>query len=124
MKIPVNILWKFGKPKGERFFVGPYFAFNLGGTLKDNSSYGGSTSAKLNIGAGVGDDIKGFDFGVGLNLGYQLTNGLFIRGHYQYGLVNLLPQGDANNTMRNYNFGVTVGFLINTKKPKKEEPKK
>ena len=58
------------------------------------------------------DDIKRTDFGIGLNAGYQIDNGLFFRAHYQRGFVNLLPGGDTNNTEFSTNYGVSVGYLF------------
>ncbi|PQJ10122.1 hypothetical protein CJD36_015610 [Flavipsychrobacter stenotrophus] len=117
LQLPVNIMFKAGKPGGERFFagVGPYVAFNLAGTIK-RTLYGNSETQKFRIGDDTyNDDIKRTDIGIGVNVGYQLVNGLFIRGHYQRGFVNLIPGGNEANSMFSTNAGVSVGYLFEGK---------
>jgi len=116
MEIPLNVQYKFGSAGGDRFFVGvgPYLAFNLGGKA-DGTAYGMSTTANLQIGNDAQtDNIKAFDFGAGLNLGYELSNGLYIRAHYQHGFVNLFPGGNTNNSSYSTNYGLSVGYLFAT----------
>jgi hypothetical protein len=121
LEVPVNVEYKLGEPGANRFFfgAGPFFGFNVGGTLK-----GGGSSTSLKIGStkpdmanGVaGDDIKAMDFGLGLNVGYLLANGLFFRAQYQFGLANLDPISDADNTMKSSAIGITVGYYFGAKK--------
>jgi hypothetical protein len=39
----------------------------------------------------------------------------FIRAHYQYGLVNLIPGGNSENKVHNINYGVSLGYFISNK---------
>jgi len=114
LEIPLNILYKFGKPGVDNFFVGvgPYIADNISGKFKENDNFNGSASTKVNIGTGPNDDLKPFDLGVGIDLGYGVMSGFFLRAHYQYGLANLAPQGNSQNTFNNVNYGLSVGFLF------------
>ena len=114
LQIPLNVLFKAGKPGGERFFfgVGPYVAFNLGGSVERNY-YGTKETHTFEIGNNaLNDDLKRTDIGIGLNVGYQLSNNLFMRAHYQRGFVNLLPGGDVNNATYSTNAGASVGYLF------------
>ena len=117
IQIPVNIEYKLGEAGSGRFFfgVGPYLADNIGGTIKV-----GSNSTSLKIGSDkANDDIKGMDFGIGLNFGYLLANGFYARAHYQMGMSNLQPGGDANNSIKTSAIGVTVGYYFGHKSAKK-----
>jgi len=114
LEIPVNVMYKIDVPGDGHLFVGlgPYIAYNMGGKYKESDSYSGTQTGSLNIGSGPLDDLKVFDFGLGINAGYQLTNGLFLRVFYQKGLLNLDPQGNSNNYIRSTNYGVGVGMLF------------
>ena len=119
LEIPVNVQYKFGKPGGDRFFigVGPYMGFNLSGHDKV-TYYGATNDITIKVGNDANNDfIKPLDFGLGLNAGYLLSSNLFVRAHYQHGLVNLQPGGDANNSAFNSNYGLSVGYFFggNTK---------
>ena len=111
LQIPVNVEYKFGEEGGNRFFVGigPYIGYNLSATAK-----GGGNSVTWKIGSDKDNDqLKAMDFGLGLNVGYLLTNGFFVRAHYQMGLTNLDPIGDADNSMKSSAIGLTVGYYFN-----------
>lgn len=132
IEVPINVEYKFGTPGGNRFFVGigPYVGMNIGGTIKVSGSFLGvsvSDSKSIRIGSDTSSaDMKALDMGLGLNVGYQLSQGWIVKAHYQMGFMNLMPSGDENNSMKNYNFGVSVGYLFGdkTKKDKKDEGKK
>ena len=111
-ELPLNLLYKFRENNGgDRIFIGfgPYLAFNLTGRYKISD---GSVDRKLSFGSDNADDLKIVDFGAGINAGYQVGNGVFIRAHAQIGFVNLKPYGDENNAIRNTNYGVTIGYLF------------
>ncbi len=117
IEVPLSLIYKTGHPGKDRFFVGagPYYALNLGGTKKET---GNGTSSTTTFTAGNdrdNDGIKKNDFGLGLNVGYELTTGLYFRVHYQLGFVNLLPAGDADNSGYNRNYGFSVGYLFTIK---------
>ncbi len=122
LELPLNIGCKFGKPGGDRFSigVGPYLAFNMGGTLKQ-TSYGTSESMSIKIGNDANtDNLKRTDVGLGINVAYQLSYGLFIRGHFQQGITNLEPGGDSNNSTFSTNSGISFGYLFGVNKKGKK----
>jgi len=134
IQIPVNVQYKFGDAAGNRFFVGagPFFAVNLSGSAKANVSGNGlipfgiptiDSSASLKVGSDSSDYIKRFDFGVGVNGGYELKNGLFFRLHGQLGLLNLQPKGNASNSIKSMNYNVSVGYWLGKKSAKKDKYK-
>lgn len=123
LEVPVNLLYKFTLKSGDHIFfgAGPYFAYAAGGKA---TSYGYTT--KLAIGTSDIDNVKPFDFGVGLNAGYQFDMGLFFRAQYQLGLVNVDPttnQYNSASSVKNNGFSITAGWLFSsapTAKKKKE----
>lgn len=116
IEVPVNLLYKFKTNTGNYVFAGagPYFAVAVGGQATANGY-----TAKINIGSSETDDVKTFDFGLGFNAGYQLRQGLFFRGQYQFGLVNINPAhntyGGGDATVKNNGFSITVGWLFGDK---------
>ncbi len=132
IQIPANVTYKFGDAAGNRFFLcaGPFLGINLGGSyklsVKGGSFFGGQTfdsSSKITVGPDSADYIKRFDFGIGINAGYQFAKGYFIRAYYQMGFVNLAPMADAGYSTKSINFGVSVGYLFGGKPAKNEKNK-
>ena len=110
IQIPINVQYKLGEEGGNRFFfgVGPYLAYNLGASYKV-----GGVSTTIDIGTDKSKDgLKPMDFGLGLNLGYLLSNGFYARAHYQMGLSNLAVNGDSDNSMKTSAIGLTVGYYF------------
>ena len=108
---PLNIEYKSGDKCSRRFFVGigPYIGANLNGSIDYNSASGiPATSTELVIGT----SIKRIDYGLGLNVGYIGRKHLFVRAHYQMGLANEVPSGDAKNFLKESSGGLTIGYMI------------
>ena len=117
---PLHVIYrlKTGHVTTPFFGFGPYVAANIGGT---SVAPGFSTfpvppqpevSRSLKIGSATGDDIKRFDAGVSTTIGLQLPNGLYAAVLFQGGLVNLLPDGDRNNSMKNVNAAFSLGYFF------------
>ena len=113
IEIPVNIEYKFGPPERVKFFVGlgPYVGINYGGTLITSAPSVYSTR-DVYIGSTADNDIKRIDVGMAGWGVYQITRGLFFRARYQHGILNMRPSGDANNTLRNYSFSLSAGYMF------------
>jgi hypothetical protein len=119
LQVPIEVIYKFGKPNGDRLYLGlgPYMARNLSGS--DNASgYGGGTT-NLNIGTGDNDDLKPFDFGISADFGFQPSSGIFLHLHYQRGFTSLTPQGGTENTRFSTNYGVAIGYLFGNRQAAK-----
>ena len=123
-EVPLNIEYKFGPPQRVKFFIGagPYIDLNYDGTVVTSVLPVYSTY-DIRIGNGAADDIKGWDVGAGVFGVYQITRGLFFRARYQYGFVNLLPHGDANNSLYNRSFSFSLGYMFPGDLKAKQEPK-
>jgi hypothetical protein len=108
IQVPVHINYKLGEAGGGRFFFGltPYFGYAISGKIKV-----GDEDVDLNIGSDEAeDDLKALDFGIGINLGYEMPMGLFFRGQYGFGLANY-ALGDGEE-QRNRNIAITAGWLF------------
>ena len=144
IRVPLNVNYTFGEPGGNRFFVGagPFLGINLGGSARATAhtafpiadsfllaAVGTSDSSqKITAGNDSSDYIKRFDFGVGVNVGYQLRSGLFFRAGYTRGLLNMTPAaGGQTSAIHSVNYSLSVGFLFGDrpkKKPGSDKPKK
>jgi hypothetical protein len=126
LQLPLMATAKINVRGGNTAFVGlgPYVAANVAGTTKISNkitlpyiAYENITR-DLRVGSGEEDDLKMIDFGLCAQVGYLLTNGLYLKVHYQSGILNLLPGGDSQNSLRNYNFGFSAGYLLHIKERK------
>lgn len=90
LQVPVNLLYK-----GSGFYLGagPYVGFGLFGTNKDLLASSGDSDS-INFGSDVSDDYSALDFGLNIEAGAALSNGLRIGAGYALGLANAIP-GDA-----------------------------
>ena len=115
LELPVNIEYKIGMLGTNRFFVGagPYASLYTGGYYKVFSPLYVDSKSDLRIGGGATDQIRGFDLGLGANVGYQLTAGLFFRARVQAGLLNLAaPINNNDNFVRSFNFCFSAGYIF------------
>ncbi|MBC7553836.1 MAG: PorT family protein [Taibaiella sp.] len=121
INIPINLVYKFDKPTGNRLYVGagPYMGFNMFGektyTPIDSAAY----SWQVDVGDDPRDDIKLFDLGIGLTAGYELKKGWFFHFFYQTGILNMSTNGDSKNILNNKNSGISVGYLFGTGRQRK-----
>lgn len=122
-EVPVSISYKFGPPLRVKFFIGagPYFDINYGGQVVTNVAPIYSTY-NIKIGSTADNDIKTFDLGMSAWGVYQITRGLFFRARYQYGFFNMLPKGDANNSLYNRSFSLSIGYMFPGDLKAKKEP--
>jgi hypothetical protein len=128
IEVPLNIQYKT-REDGTGFFVGagPYFGYAISGKTNSQSTFeqtGGGSSFKLetdedrelSFGDNADDDYKNLDVGVGLNIGYMLPMGAFVRGYGQYSFSNIIPVPESKYETKNYGFGITVGYMFGGKR--------
>ncbi len=128
--IPLNLQYEFNDPGEGRLFVGvgPFLSVAFSGKDLHSISYSGTGTLPPNMDTNIslkfGNDypsnnLRRFDFGGQVNVGYFLQSGIFFRGIYQQGGINLIPQG--NQTMAasafkprvlEYNFTISVGYQL------------
>lgn len=124
LEVPLNVQFNFAAGRGNFFVgVGPYAAFALSGKVEservrvltngnDGTTTQQSSSRDLNIGSELGDDIVATDIGLNLNTGYKWDGGLFLRGNAGFGLSNLQPMGNENNSLKNFSIALSIGYLF------------
>jgi len=114
LTLPINAAYKFdlGMDQKLMVFAGPYLGYGLststkiksGGVTIDGETFGMNPKFGSNV-----DDIKPFDFGANIGVGYQYTN-IFFKVQYNLGLVNMDREVGASE--KNSNLAVTVGYMF------------
>lgn len=125
LELPLNLEFKFSALRHTDLFIGfgPYFAAAVGGkiktertrTLLSNENIGSHTVAErhLDIGTnGIADDIKPMDVGLNFNAGLECRSGLFFRVNFGMGVANISPDGNDNNSLRNFGSSLSLGYLF------------
>ncbi len=117
VQVPVYAVYKTGTEGSGRFFagLGGYITYHIAGSRKfEGPNAGGGIGVRLTRSMTFGDnqidDLRRLDFGPAAMLGYQLANGLYIKGQYQYGLANMQPIGNSNFSIKSMSFGLSVGY--------------
>lgn len=117
IEVPVNVQFKLDGPGYGRFFfgAGPYVGYAI--SAKFSGSYvdllSGAkvdTSYAMNVGTSATDQVKPLDFGVNVNLGYELPVGLFVRGQFSYGFAN--TSNTPNFSQNNWVGSLSLGYLF------------
>lgn len=126
-KIPVYVMYKSGFEGSGRFIagIGPYVGYAFLGNRSIakpeliNDSAGNPVSYatvksydELSLGNDATDDLRNWDYGMNACIGYEANVGMYFRGSFNYGFQNLLPAGGDSRSLKNWGFGVTVGFNI------------
>lgn len=110
LELPLNLAYKPLLGDGNLILAfGPYLGYAIGG--KSKISAGGlSIENDLDFGSDDEDDLKPFDMGANLSFGYMFSGGFSVQFNTQLGLINILPGGDSDNSMKNTGFGLSVGY--------------
>ena len=131
LEIPAQLVYKMKSGGVARpfFAAGPYMAWNMSGRVNkwDGNPYAGyprTIEENLKVGSAGWDDIKALDFGLTTSVGMELNNGLYVRAILQKGFTNLLPGGNAGNTMTSNNISLCFGYFFKSKPPAKKTDKK
>jgi hypothetical protein len=125
LNVPVYFLYKTGKEFDDPhlfFGIGPSFNYAIGGRYNQeftNGVNGVDRPTFKNHSIDLGnefkkDNLRAFDIGANVTVGYQTVMGLYFRGYWGIGLLNLTPSGDKDNQIRNFGGGISVGYLFNT----------
>jgi opacity protein-like surface antigen len=105
-EVPLNLVYKPLLGDGNLIVnFGPYLGYGIGG--KKKAEFG---EEDINFGSGEDDDFKPFDMGANIGFGYQLGMGLSFKLNAQLGLINILPDGDSDNLVKNNGFAFSVGY--------------
>ena len=114
LTLPINAAYKFDLGMDQKLivFAGPY----LGYGLSINNKLGNTTPGvdiqlgESKFGSNEGQ-VKPFDFGANAGIGYQYTN-IFFKVQGNWGLINMSNTNIADDNTKNFNLGVTVGYMF------------
>jgi opacity protein-like surface antigen len=123
VEAPLSLQYKGRKPAFSRFFagVGLYASYQFRTTINQMNNIPLDT---LTIGRN--GDITRFGFGYGLNAGYQVSSGLFVRAAYQASLTDFIATVNTKDSYKNYQVNICLGYLLGNNrelKSKKEKEK-
>ena len=110
IQLPINLAYKFDLGNEQKFFpfAGIYLGYGISGTSKEKGGIF-SVSHDVKFGSGENDDMKAFDYGLNLGVGYQYSHIIF-RLQYNLGIANLSNVDDR--IYKNKNFAATVGYMF------------
>jgi len=111
LDVPVNLTGKLHTADGGFVFagIGPYLGFGLNGKHKlDDVVFDDEGFA---FAFGKDKSLRGLDYGVNFNLGYQLPFGLHLYGSYGLGLADLAPS-ETGYTQKNRVLSVGLGYAL------------
>ena len=124
IQLPVHLqyrlhLWELEGSKINLLIqAGPYLGYALGGKIITKESYGGKSSKEkedIKFGNGKDYDYKPLDFGIGLNVGFQLKNADIKKNiqavlGFNHGLTDI--SNSSKVTARNWSFMGSLIFMI------------
>lgn len=116
LQLPVNFMFKPEVGSGRMVLaVGPYFSYGIGGKYKGKIG-------NVNFDTDVFDDptykLKRFDAGAGIQIGYEMLNGLYFGLNTDLGLINTFDDTKSINgdrSFKNTSFGVSLGYKFGGK---------
>jgi hypothetical protein len=109
LTLPMNFTFAPAVGTGQWLVgIGPYFGYGLSGT--HSASFADSLFTFSHDPFSGNNGLKRFDAGLSVLIGYQLASGVNLGVQSELGLVNLLKNGDNNNSFRNTSFQVTIGY--------------
>ena len=128
-ELPVNLAYKVYMGLEDSgscfiFFAGPYVGRVLHGRTKgiiesfqSNGGIGMMRTYDIDESTSAGNDpnynnIRPWDVGLNIGVGYEFAFGLVVRGQYVLGLSNNLPGGGPSNSMKASNMSISLAYLI------------
>lgn len=106
IELPIYASYRLNFAEASQLQVnfGPYLAVGVNGKIKYESDYNNDETDTF------GDDnFKRFDCGLGVGLGYTFHK-VYLGLNYQFGLVNLVKDAYEDESAKNRNFSISVGY--------------
>jgi hypothetical protein len=105
-EVPLNLVYKPLLGDGNLIVnFGPYLGYAISGKYKNDIA-----DTDIEFGSDDTDNYKPFDMGANIGFGYQLGMGLSFKLNAQLGLINIKPEGDSDNLIKNNGFAFSVGY--------------
>jgi hypothetical protein len=112
-ELTTNLAYHIGDPGGSSFFIGagPSIAVNLP-SKRTSITDGLKSNTDILFGETAENDIKGFDYGVNVMMGWKAANGFLITGNWNKGIRDLSPIGTTVKSTNQY-IGIQLGIFLN-----------
>ncbi len=117
IELPLNIVYKAAVGNGFIMLgFGPYVAYGIGGKWKGEvGSLSMTGDIKFQNTFDSTDhyyNYRALDAGANIFFGYQLAGGIFAQLESQFGMLNINPEGSANDKSitNNTGFGLSLGY--------------
>jgi hypothetical protein len=112
--LPLNVLYKSGEQGMGRFIAGigatPSYIIGGKNKLQEHQVFNDTLSNSNGVyPVSIGNTIKGFDIGVNLLAGYELSTGLFFRAYYTIGVSDI---GLGTEIDKNRIWGISAGYIF------------
>jgi Outer membrane protein beta-barrel domain len=115
IELPLNIA--YAVEMGDNNLIigaGPYLAYGVAGKNDFEGSVGSqvvvSNNEKIDFGSDPGQ-VKPFDYGANLTVGYLLHAGMMLRANYNLGLANISNEGNGSSYKNSY-FGFSLIYFF------------
>jgi hypothetical protein len=115
LEIPLNVA--YAVEMGDNSLVigaGPYVAYGLTGKNNFEASVGGQVvntdKENIDFGSDPGQ-VKPFDYGANLSVGYLLSGGIMFKANYNLGLANISNEGNGSSYKNNY-IGLSIVYFF------------
>jgi len=112
IEIPINALYRFSFDHAGALFIsaGPYAGYAVNGETRTVAPFIGKVKSDIDFGNNQNDEMKRFDFGLNAGIGYETPWGIYVRGQYGFGLINISPEEETN--LKNQNIQISLGYNI------------
>ena len=123
IEMPFSLQYRLMEKDGNMVYAGagPYVALALGGLLHYDAEneFPDGTVQQMSVlfPATIGSvaessDFTRLDYGLTVNVMYELKQGIYMRANAAYGLNNIRPQGTADNKLQNWGLSLTAGYIL------------
>lgn len=108
LEIPVlaSYRYNFGDAAQLQFNVGPYFAYGVGGKIKETED---GDEDKWDCFGDKGADWKRFDCGLQIGAGLTVAKHYYIGAAYEFGFSNI-AKNSGEGKLKNRNLMISVGY--------------
>ena len=107
--IPVNFLYTHA---GFFAGVGPNFSYGISAKSKMDGSDSQDMYKKYDEGGEDASQLKRFELGANLTMGYKFGNGVMISTNYAQGLSNISGYATSNNKFSTRQVGLSIGYIL------------
>ncbi|QNA42831.1 porin family protein [Lacibacter sediminis] len=114
LELQLPILYNTNGEKGKFFLgAGPTLSYAISGKSKLKITGEEQEDRKLDFGNSNEDDLRPFDIGANVLIGYMINKGFVVSANYNMGLLNLTPGDDAKDMSNRFDYySLKIGWMI------------